>query len=82
MSIDSFIKDKLKPLPTVKPKGWFTITELVKKTGMSRWSINDKLKKGVERKELEAMEIILDGRKMKCYKENDRQATKTNAKRG
>lgn len=67
--IDSFIKDKLKPIPTVKPKGWFTINELIERSGMARHCVRDRLSKGIDNKEIESMEIIQDGRKIKCYRE-------------
>lgn len=67
--IDSFIKSKIKPIPTVKPNGWFTIKELKERSGMTREFIRVKINDGVRSKEIDVMEIILEGRKMKCYRE-------------
>jgi hypothetical protein len=67
MSIDAFIK-KLKPLPK-KPEGWYSVQELIEKSGMPRHMIRDRLKKGIDSKELESMECIHEGRKMNCYRE-------------
>lgn len=69
MSIEAFIKNKIKPLPREKPNGWFTINELIEKSGLNREFIRGKINEGLKSKEIESMEIVLNGRKMNCYRE-------------
>lgn len=62
-----WIKDTFKAL-LPKPKGWVTINDIVKHTGNSRKTVQDRVKKMVSEGQLEAMDCIENNHRAKCYR--------------
>lgn len=54
-----------------KPKGWLSIADIVAQTGNNRKLIAQRLRNMVEAGELEVMECVENGRRIKCYKKKN-----------
>lgn len=66
-----WIEDNFKK-PVPKPKGWVTINEIVVQTGNNRKTVEWRVKEMVSKGELVVMECIDNGKRCKCYKQNDK----------
>lgn len=66
----NWVKEAFKPCGP-KPKGWVSISDIVKQTGNGRKLIAQRLRAMVESGELEAMECVENGHRVKCYKKKN-----------
>lgn len=66
----NWVKEAFKPC-VPKPKGWLSIADIVAQTGNNRKLIAQRLRNMVEAGELEVMECVENGRRIKCYKKKN-----------
>ena len=62
----NWIKDKFKPLQP-KPKGWFTLKEIMQISGNSRSVVQDRLEQMIKEGEIQVIECLENGHRMKAY---------------
>lgn len=64
----NWVKENFSKAPA-KPKGWVTISDIVKQTGNNRKSVETKLREMVDNGQLEVMECMENKHRAKCYRQ-------------
>lgn len=62
----NWIKENFSPLPA-KPKGWFTVKEIQAITGNSRSVVWERLGQMIKAGEIQAMDCLENGHRVKAY---------------